>query len=80
MTIPDRLASRHQAEVDRLSRLRGAAFDRAYARAQVEGQNGRNPAVKDFANPTLPTLKEHLSMSRDLTRATMASNSADRSK
>jgi putative membrane protein len=38
-----------------------AAFDR-------EAQNGSEPAVKEFASKTLPTLQEHLSMVKDLNK------------
>jgi putative membrane protein len=92
MTIPDALDSRHQSRIDKLSKLSGAAFDKAYAKAQVkdheedvrafqdEAQNGNNAAVKDFANKALPTLREHLTMAKDLSKGKMASNSADRSQ
>jgi putative membrane protein len=92
ITIPGALDSRHQSRIDKLSKLSGAAFDKAYAKAQVkdheedlrafqdEAQNGNNSAVKDFANKTLPTLQEHLTMAKDLSKGKMASNSADRSQ
>lgn len=92
ITIPDALDSRHQSRIDKLSKLSGAAFDKAYAKAQVkdheedvrafqdEAHNGNNAAVKDFANKALPTLQEHLTMAKDLSKGKMASNSADRSQ
>jgi putative membrane protein len=92
ITIPDTLDSKHQSRIDKLSKLSGAAFDNAYTKAQVkdheedvrafqdEAQNGNNAAVKDFANKTLPTLQEHLTMAKDLSKGKMASNTADRSQ
>ena len=92
ITIPDTLDSKHQSRIDKLSKLSGAAFDKAYTKAQVkdheedvrafqdEAQNGNNAAVKDFANKTLPTLQEHLTMAKDLSKGKMASNTADRSQ
>lgn len=92
INIPDALDSKHQAHINKLSKLSGPAFDRAFAKDQVkdheqdirdfqqEAQNGNNPAVKDFAAKTLPTLKEHLSMAKDLNNGKAAANSADRSQ
>ena len=92
INIPDALDSKHKARINKLSKLSGPAFDRAFAKDQVkdheqdirdfqqEAQNGNNPAVKDFAAKTLPTLKEHLSMAKDLNNAKTAANSADRSQ
>src|SRR5207237_944698 len=72
--IPTSLDSKHQATVDRLSKLSGAAFDKAYVREMVkdhdedvkefqkEAQNGQDSAVRDFASKTLPTLQEHQRM------------------
>jgi putative membrane protein len=92
ITIPDTLDSKHQSRIDKLSKLSGAAFDKAYLKAQVkdheddvrafqdEAQNGTNATVKDFANKTLPTLQEHLTMAKDLSKGKAESNTADRSQ
>jgi putative membrane protein len=92
ITIPDTLDSRHQSRIDKLSKLSGPAFDKAYVKAQVkdheedvrafrdEAQNGNNAAVKDLANKTLPTLQEHLTMAKDLSKGKTESNTADRSQ
>jgi putative membrane protein len=81
ITLPDSLDSRHQARIDKLSKLSGTAFDRAYVKDQMkdheqdvrefqtEAQNGSDPAVKDFASKTLPTIQEHLSMAKDLNKS-----------
>ena len=90
--IPVSLDSKHQATVDRLSKLSGAAFDRAYIHEMVtdhdkdvaefkkESQSGQDAAVKDFAARTLPTLQEHQRMIHDISSGSMKSTSADRSK
>jgi putative membrane protein len=90
--VPDALDSKHQSQIDKLSNLSGPAFDKAFTKAQVrdheedvrafqnEAQNGNNAAVKDFANKTLPTLQQHLSMAKDLSKGKMAANTADRSQ
>lgn len=70
--IPQQLSPTHRQELQELSRLRGAEFDRAYTRNmvkdhekdiamfQVEAQNGQSPAVKNFAAETVWILKWHL--------------------
>ncbi len=72
--LPAGLTAKDQATYDRLSKLSGAAFDRAYLRDMVtdhradiaefkrQGDHGFNPAMKDFANQALPTLQEHLKL------------------
>ena len=68
-----------RAEARRLERLRGRAFDRAFARAMVtdhqkaialfEAQARRGDReTSGLARATLPTLREHLRMARDLAR------------
>jgi putative membrane protein len=76
--IPDSLDSKHQSKIDKLSKLSGPAFDRAFVKAaikdhqkdvrefQQEAQNGTMPQVKDFASKTLPTLQSHLEMAKNL--------------
>jgi len=63
---------------DKWLKLSGASFDREYIRAQVrdhemavslfekEATSGSDPDLKAFAEKTLPTLKEHLRMARDV--------------
>ncbi len=80
ITVPSSLDAKHQARVDKLSKMSGASFDRAYVKDQLkdhqqdvakfkaESQNGSDPAIKQFASSTLPTLQEHLSMVQDLSK------------
>lgn len=75
----------------RLSKLNGAAFDRAYVDAQVlaheqavtlfgrESTSGTDADLKAFATKTLPTLREHLRMARDLKTKVSATKSASSS-
>ena len=70
-----------QATYDRLSRLTGAKFDRAYARDMVadhqkdiaafkrEANSGQNPDIKNFASQTLPTLEDHLKQAREMEKS-----------
>jgi len=80
ITIPDSLDSKHQSRIEKLSKLSGPDFDKAYIKDQVkdhkkdvsefksEAENGSNPNIKQFASTTLPTLQEHLSMAQDLSK------------
>ena len=78
INLPASLDAKHQAVVDRLSKLSGAEFDRAYVKEMVndhetdvkeferESQHGTNAGIKEFASRTLPTLQEHLRMIKDI--------------
>ena len=78
--VPDALDSKHQSRVEKLSKLSGADFDKAYVKDQLkdhqqdvgefqrEAQNGSDPNVKQFASATLPVLQEHLSMIKDISK------------
>jgi putative membrane protein len=78
LQVPAELDSKHQSRLDKLSKLDGPAFDKAYIKDQLkdheqdvsafqsEAQNGQDPNIKQFAAATLPTLQEHLSMAKDL--------------
>ncbi len=86
ITLPSSMDSKDQATYDRLSKLNGAAFDRAYMRDMVadhkkdvadfqrEASNGANPDLKNFASETLPTLQEHLKLAQDTESKTMAAS------
>ena len=76
--LPAELDPKHRALRERLSRLNGAAFDRAYMSEMVKDHDkdvsmferqstkGQDADVKRFASETLPTLKEHQQMARDV--------------
>jgi putative membrane protein len=77
VTLPADVKPSDKAEADRLSKMTGADFDRAYVREMVkdhkkdvaefqrEAKNGHGD-VQSFASTTLPTLQEHLKMAEDL--------------
>jgi putative membrane protein len=79
--IADALDSKHQSRIDKLSKLSGQDFDKAYVKDQLkdhqsdvkdfsaEAQNGTNPNVKAFASNTLPTLQEHLDLVKNLNKS-----------
>ncbi|WP_413624349.1 DUF4142 domain-containing protein [Luteibacter sp. Lutesp34] len=67
-----------QKIIDAMSRMKGADFDKAYAKTMVadheeavaifetEIEKGSNPELKAFAKKTLPKLKHHLEMAKSL--------------
>jgi putative membrane protein len=77
-----------QAAMTKLEKLEGAAFDRAYVDDQMrdhdktialferEAKSGGDAELKAFAEKTLPTLKEHRTMVRDL-KAKLAKGGTD---
>jgi putative membrane protein len=78
ITLPDSVGAEHQQVYDDLAKLRGRAFDRAYAQAMVrdhqhdlqayqdEAQAGTDPDVTAFAARHVPVLQEHLRMAQQL--------------
>lgn len=74
--LPASLDKKHQADVDRFSKMSGAQFDRAYMDHMVddhkkdvadfkkEASSGKDADVKSFASKTLPTLQEHLQLAQ----------------
>jgi putative membrane protein len=86
ISLPGDLDPKDQVEYDALSKLSGAAFDKAYARGMIrdhqqdiaefnnEANSGRKSAIKDFAEQTLPTLQDHLKQAREMRQAVAVSN------
>jgi putative membrane protein len=86
IALPDKLNTREQAEYDRLSKLSGTAFDRAYARDMLrdhetdvaafrrEADDGKDASIKNFASQTLPTLQDHLKTARQMFSSVSAKN------
>jgi len=76
-TSRDSMNASNKALYDRLSRLSGDAFDKAYMRAMIEdhqedvsefrreSQSAKDPDVRQFASKTLPTLEEHLRIAQN---------------
>jgi predicted outer membrane protein/sporulation protein YlmC with PRC-barrel domain len=72
VTVPTSLDQPHQQMMQTLQNSSGAGFDRAYVQMQVTAhrnavtlfdqyaQNGDNPQFKQFAQQTVPSLREHL--------------------
>ncbi len=87
ITLPSDLDAKDKALHDRLSKMSGEAFDRAYMQHMLadhkkdvsefrkESSSGKDPDVKAWASKTLPTLEEHLKMAQDANKAVGTSGS-----
>lgn len=76
ITLPADIDAKDKALRDRLLKLSGNAFDRAYMAAmlddhrkdvyafRMEARAGKDPDVKAWAAKTLPTLTEHLELAQ----------------
>ena len=92
VTLPSELDAKHKAVRDRLSKLSGAAFDKAYmadmltdhkedvATFKKESSAARDADLKAWASQTLPTLEEHLKQARDTAAKVGVTTTAMKSK
>jgi putative membrane protein len=88
ITLPQQLDKKGQAMLNKLSRLHGAAFDRAYMRAEVKDHNkdvkefghaaqtARDPEVKQFAANTLQVIEQHDKLAKEIDRSLSATGSS----
>ncbi|HWG43997.1 MAG TPA: DUF4142 domain-containing protein [Gemmataceae bacterium] len=80
LTAAKTMDEKHTKLFEKLSKMEGADFDRAYMEGMVkdheeavklfekESKEGDNKDLKAWAGETLPTLKKHLQMARDLAK------------
>jgi putative membrane protein len=78
MTLPTALDKRHQAKMDRLSKLSGADFDRAYMRDLVKDHvkdvkelqrrrdKTKDPDINAWVSKTLPAVRDHLKQAEEI--------------
>jgi putative membrane protein len=88
VALPQQLDPKHQQLADRLGRLHGTAFDRAYMAEMVkdhnedmrafqrEAQAGKDPDIKQFAAKTLSVIGEHDKLAKDVDRSLTATGSS----
>lgn len=88
ITAPKELPREQRRTVDKLSKLQGAEFDRAYTAAMVDdhkkdlrafqkqAEKGENAELKSFAQQTVPTLQQHLTLAQDAEAAVRAGQQA----
>ena len=84
VTPPEQLSKKDQTDLDKLSKLHGGDFDKAYVKSQLsahkdavalfgsESKSGKDADLKQFASSTLPTLQDHLQMVQQLSRGSKA--------
>ena len=84
------LDSRHRQLRDKLAKLSGNAFDRAYMSEMVkdhkkdvaefkkQAERGKDPELKSWASQKLPTLQEHLRMAQEVEGQVKAAKSGSR--
>jgi putative membrane protein len=87
ITLPATVNSKDQQIYDRLARLSGSAFDRAYAKDMVddhekdlqafqnEANTGNDENMKAFAAQTIPMIQEHLNQAREMLQAVSQTSS-----
>jgi putative membrane protein len=84
ITAPAQPSSAAQTEYDKLAKLKGAAFDKAFAAAMVEDHQkdianfqkeaaAKSGPVSAMAQQQLPALKKHLQLAQQLQRTQQAS-------
>ncbi len=78
ISLPEDLDKDAKQNYEKLSKLSGPAFDRAYiqdmvkdykkdvAEFQKEASAGKNELIRSFAADTLPTLRDHLKQAREM--------------
>ena len=86
--VPSALKGKEKRTYDRLSKLSGTQFDRAYMRLMVqdhrkdvnefrrESTSAKNDQVKQFAESTLPTLQDHLKQAEQTAQTVGATTAA----
>ena len=85
--VPAKLSPKDQMTKNRLSKLNGEQFDKAYMNDMVkdhtedvadfkrESSSGIDDDVKKFAASTLPTLEDHLRQAKEIAQASHSTNS-----
>jgi putative membrane protein len=87
ITLPVDLSAKDQALYDRLSKLSGADFDKAYAQDMVkdhqqdlrdfqrEANNGNDAVIKAFAAETVPMIQQHLDQAKEMLKTVSPTSS-----
>lgn len=76
--LPDETDANHKKEKQRLAKLEGSEFDRAYVNAMIEdhqkdikqfekqARQGEDAELKQYAEQTLPKLRQHLTHAKEI--------------
>jgi putative membrane protein len=90
--LPTELDAKHKTIAKKLESASGAAFENQFKAAQIDGhkaavklfedysKSGDNADLKQFAEKTLPTLKEHLQHAQNLPKGQAAPTTGSGSK
>lgn len=80
VTLPKKMGKKEQEALDKLAKLSGPDFDKAYLKTEIEDHSkdlsvfqkevkgGKDPDVKAWAAKTVEAIEEHLKMARDLSK------------
>lgn len=78
--LPKKMSKREQEALDKVAKLSGPDFDKAYLEMEIkdhskdlsafqkEAKDGKDPDVKAWAAKTVAAIEEHLKMARDLSK------------
>jgi len=78
--LPKKMGKKEQEALDKLAKLSGPDFDKAYLEMEIkdhskdlsafqkEAKDGKDPDVKAWAANGVEAIEEHLKMTRDLTK------------
>jgi len=89
---PTDLDPKHRAVRDRLMKLTGEGFDRAYMQEMVGGHqkvaamlktestSGKDPEIKAWAAKTLPTVEDHLKQAREISHEVVGTSGTAKPK
>ncbi len=92
VTLPTDVSAKDKATYDRLSKLSGPAFDRAYAKDMVkdhqtdvaafqkEANGGKSDSLKSFASEMLPTLQDHLKEAKEMMKSVSGATASKSAK
>jgi putative membrane protein len=79
-TLPKKMSKEQQETLDKVAKLSGPDFDKAYLEMEIkdhskdlsafqkEAKDGKDPDVKAWAAKTVAAIEEHLKMARDLSK------------
>jgi putative membrane protein len=80
VTLPKKMSKNEQEALDRIAKLSGPDFDKAYLEMEIkdhskdlsafqkEAKDGKDPDVKAWAAKSIEAIEEHLKMARDLSK------------
>lgn len=86
VNLPEQTDDKHKREKERLAKLQGNEFDKAYVKTLIkehekdikafekQAKDGKDAELKTFANSALPKLREHLDHAKQIEKSLQAKN------